>query len=574
MKNHLLILMILLSQTAISQVDSNHHAPLNVQNIPCQSEDQPTVSFESLRLFSDSLHQHYVDTTTTPPDNTTQYLSHGKTGFDTRLIYFVHGLGGNDKSWDAVDDAHTSEFVYTPLRVDYEEHQRDFNEASYEVYTEMNRLRLAALYNNERPLTTDKPYAIGHSQGGLILRDMDRKFDINYDAHFQQDHRQFYGMITFCTPHLGANIATSQEALTKLASDFSYLIGNATLKKEVAKFSLKVPFLSKKIQKFSTQATDLLEALSGNLIVNGINIMSKGQQAPMTQQYGPHAPYVRQTLNYSNTTIPKALFYAEESDPILFRIATYMIGPSASDFVHYPRFGANDDEKIEKGINELRAKLLADIKSHQKEAEKIKKKINRTNIPVVGLAFLLTKKSKLNQLKIQEDAIKAETEAVAFIEKVNAMYKTIIGAVDVRRIFKREITGYWCVTSSKQTNVTIPYVGKKKMDVQVKHRVDDASLCDGIKTIPIYTTPAVEQTTDAVLTSNSQKGFPGCHDRYKLLLNEVRTYNTNGQFVGIENRSDVNHIQLLNCLQTDEALRRIYEGRGVPIFFKLKEKKK
>lgn len=104
--------------------------------------------------------------------------------------------------------------------------------------------------------------------------------------------------------------------------------------------------------------------------------------------------------------------------------------------------------------------------------------------------------------------------------------------------------------------------------------MDNPSLCDGTKTIPIYSTPAVEQKTDAVLTVNSQKGFPGCHDRYKLLLDEIRTYDAQGNFTGVQTKSDVNHIQILNCAQTDEALRRIYEGRGVPIFFKLREKKR
>ena len=176
------------------------------------------------------------------------YPSHNKADYDTRLIYFVHGLGGNDKSWDAVDDAHMDKYVYTPLRVDYETHQRDFKEASFEVYNEMNKLRLAALYNNSRTLSTEKPYAIGHSQGGLVLRDMDRKYDVNYDAHFKTGNRQFHGLITFCTPHLGDRIATSQTELSKLSADFSYLIGNAILKKQVAKFSIKVPFFSKKTE--------------------------------------------------------------------------------------------------------------------------------------------------------------------------------------------------------------------------------------------------------------------------------------------------------------------------------------
>jgi hypothetical protein len=113
---------------------------------------------------------------------------------------------------------------------------------------------------------------------------------------------------------------------------------------------------------------------------------------------------------------------------------------------------------------------------------------------------------------------------------------------------------------------------RQQFTVDQKHRVDNILLCDGNKTIPIYGTQAVEQATDAVLTVNTQKGFPGCDNRYKRLLNEVRVYNDNGQFIGVKNESEVNHIQILNCWQTDEALRRIYEGRGVPLFFKLKEK--
>ncbi|MFT5725464.1 MAG: pimeloyl-ACP methyl ester carboxylesterase [Bacteroidia bacterium] len=571
MKRLFTIFYVLQAIVVLGQDDAN---PTVIDNLyGCDLNNPSTISIESITLVSDTNDNYFTDTCTYPPDSIQSYPKLNKAEFDTRLIYFVHGLGGNDKSWDAVDDAHTSEYLYTPLRVDYEEHQRDFDEASYEVYLEMNKLRLSALYSADRVLSTDKPYAIGHSQGGLVLRDMDRKYNLNYDAHFQENLRQFYGIVTFCTPHLGANIATSQIPLSKLSADFANLMGNAALKNQVAKFSLKVPFLSKRLLSLSSSASQLVESLSTGLVVDGINIMSKGQQAPMTQQYGPFADYVNNTMNYSNPNTPKALFYAEESDPILFRIATYMIGPAASDFVHYKRFEANDDKQIEKGVNELRAKLLADIISHQNEAEKIRKKINRTNIPIIGLAYLLTKKSKLNLLEIQEDAIKAETEAVAFIEKVNAMYKTIVGAVDVRRLFKREIVGYWCVKGKKEITVSIPFKGKQKILIDDKTRVDHPSLCDGINVIPIYGSPAVEQKTDAVITVNTQKGFPGCDSRYKLLLNEVRVYNDQGKLVSIKNQSDVNHIQILNCSQTDEALRRVYEGRGVPIFFKLKEKK-
>jgi len=49
-------------------------------------------------------------------------------------------------------------------------------------------------------------------------------------------------------------------------------------------------------------------------------------------------------------------------------------------------------------------------------------------------------------------------------------------------------------------------------------------------------------------------------------------YDEHGNLVTIKQQGDVNHIQMLNCNQTEEALRRIYEGRGVPSFFKLEKK--
>ncbi len=551
---------ILFAQTEIEPIVPND----------CKLYRKTNINFQPFSVVRDTTAPEIHQETNQEPD--TQYYSLNKLIPDTRLIYFVHGLGGNDKSWDAVDDAHTNQFVYTPLRVDYEEHQRDFDEASFEVYNEMNRLRLSALNVNGQTMETEKPYAIGHSQGGLVLRDMDRKYEQNYDAHFKQENRQFYGLITFCTPHTGAKIATSQEELRALSADFSKYLGNAVLKNQVAKFSLKYPFLSKHLQKLSTSASSLVESLATDLIPTGINIMSKGQQAPMTNQYAVNASFLKNELNFSNDQLPKALFYAKETDPILFKIATFMVGPSASDFVHYDRFGANDDMQIANGVNELRAKLIADKTSHEATVEKLKKKINRTNIPIIGLGYLLTVKSKRNQLKIHEEAIEAESDAIAFIEQVNKMYKVIIGSLKVNPFGSKVKTGYWCVTDQKIINIKLPFAIKRDVIIDIKHKVDTKDQCTGIKTVPIYENRIIEYPSDAVLTVESQTAFPGCHDRYKHELNEVSVYDSNGQLIGVKTEGAVNHIQMLNCTQTDEALRRIYEGRGVPEFFRLREK--
>jgi len=56
------------------------------------------------------------------------------------------------------------------------------------------------------------------------------------------------------------------------------------------------------------------------------------------------------------------------------------------------------------------------------------------------------------------------------------------------------------------------------------------------------------------------------------MMDEYGVYDEHGNLVTIKQQGDVNHIQMLNCNQTEEALRRIYEGRGVPSFFKLEKK--
>jgi len=493
---------------------------------------------------------------------------HQKSSKDTRLVYFVHGLGGSELSWDAVDDAHTSEYVYTPVRVDYEHHQRDFNEASLAVYLDMNKLRAEALSGANGTLSTDKPYAIGHSQGGLVLRDMDMKYSSNYDQLFTETNRQFHGIITFGTPHGGASIATAQNELSQLADDFSTILGNAVIKGELADLTVKYPFLAKSLNSISTSAEALVDELGSTFITEGIKTLSKGQQAPMTKQYTPESNYLNNTLDFSNPSTPKALFYGRESDPLLFKIATYMIGPAASDFVAYERFGANDDQAIAENIKQIRANLKVDAINHQRQVQEITKRLNRTNIPVVGLLFLPARKNKLEQLYVHQQAIAAENQAISFIEKVNPMYKRIVGiGVSPANQVKR-ITGYWCITGNR----IVIGSDNNPFEHPIKHWVKDKSLCEGEIAIPIYQNATPDRFSDAVVLESSQKAFPGCPERYKNMMDEYRMYDEHGNLVTIKQQGDVNHIQMLNCNQTEEALRRIYEGRGVPSFFKLEKK--
>jgi len=94
-----------------------------------------------------------------------------------RLIFWVHGLGGNDFSWDAASAPIANNYKVTSLLngVDYSAY--DLSNAGQVLQTTIDGLAetYGELNNIEDPANTN--FIIAHSQGGLVSRAAYKRYD-------------------------------------------------------------------------------------------------------------------------------------------------------------------------------------------------------------------------------------------------------------------------------------------------------------------------------------------------------------------------------------------------------------
>jgi pimeloyl-ACP methyl ester carboxylesterase len=194
-----------------------------------------------------------IDLTTVATDDTLLYKK--KKFSDTlRLVYFLHGLGGNKGSWGAVHDAHKPDYKYWSYRLDYSDgwqagasNQRDFELASEETQRDMDKGRSEFLSRLDTSGTeVGLPYVIGHSQGGLIARDLDMKYATGIDGWLDSTDRRFWGMVTVGTPNAGALIAVNQEGMDAFGADLFNKLAEPQRLNLLNNINVKIPFYLKR----------------------------------------------------------------------------------------------------------------------------------------------------------------------------------------------------------------------------------------------------------------------------------------------------------------------------------------
>lgn len=506
-----------------------------------------------------------IDLTTLSADDTLLYKK--KLDDTLRLVYFLHGLGGNSGSWSAVHDAHIFEFKYFPYRLDYSEgweaggnNQRDFQLASEVTQQDMDEGRSRFL---QRIGTTGSevglPYVIGHSQGGLVARDLDMKYATARYPLLDSTDRRFWGIVTVGTPNAGALIAVNQEALDALGADLLGKLAAPQILSLLNDINLKIPFYVKALDKATRNADEIVYQVGNFLADSILQMVTKEKRDPITRQYGPNSTYLTDTLNHSTPHIAKAAFYGIEEDPVFWRIATYMIGKETSE---YSTFGANDDDPMCKNMEELKAKYYAEESVTQRSIEKLESRIRKCKWykpwKCVGNK---DRKKEVETLKLEKEAWNAGAD---FLEKVDDSYKVILGAVDPDNMYRKDTVGWLCTKIIRQVVNRGGPPGTKI----VRTRVSNPKNCNGQYVNPITENILIEIPTDATVTVPSQKALPGCLPKFIHEMNEVLDHD-NPDWNNVIIRSGVNHMQERNSDQTDAMLRRIYEGYGTHSFFRL-----
>lgn len=220
-------------------------------------------------------------------------------------VYWVHGLGDDENTWDTYKSALVPESNQgTSIR--WEKSQ------SLSVATST----LHAKISSEVP-STGKAIVFGHSAGGLIAR---RAAQIN---------GKIRAVITAGTPNHGADVAKamSNQALNNV-SDKARGKATASLSQSIRAIGSVLPGLGLPICSLISSATDLVsELLQIFLIEEKIEELKSDFSVPAVSDMHPDLSrnaFLR-SLNASSPSVPVINLYGKEDDNKLVRIAgTYM----------------------------------------------------------------------------------------------------------------------------------------------------------------------------------------------------------------------------------------------------------
>ena len=265
-----------------------------------------------------------------------------------RIIYWLHGLSGNEDSW-ARASAATS--IYG---VDGYPARKIFS--LNPTYTEFD-LQSAAWNLHQSCVTLGDPvdqaigntdpknnFIIAHSQGGLVARALDKMY---WDNNMEED-RRIGGIVTFGTAHQGALILNNYDQIIDYADLICTELTIGPVTEEIlSNFWLRFLVSEQAIQETADVAC---EFFSHTVLPVALTAF----QPNITQDYEVGAPDLEVLNNYL-PNIPTVAFYGVEQEPILWRNIQYLGVDNPND---YDPFEADTDDKLVQSAAENTMKYL------------------------------------------------------------------------------------------------------------------------------------------------------------------------------------------------------------------------
>lgn len=256
---------------------------------------------------------------------------------ENRIIFWVHGLGGDTGSWAVAADEVRDNHDVASLLPTYSEFSLDV--AGGELHdNQLVPMGIPSMIANnvEDPMTN---YIIAHSQGGLVSRATDRFY---IDKGYGDDDRMFGGIATFGSPHGGAQIINNMPLIQDFAaSSLKDLKEGPVLEKlETLPWYFDIIIPEEKV-------LTTLDKLSDFVGEKVLPFALSDFQAGITDDYAVGAPALVD-LNSTASTIPRAAFHGVEDDPVVWR-TMYSLQNNPNDVAAY---GADDDQESVDFANE------------------------------------------------------------------------------------------------------------------------------------------------------------------------------------------------------------------------------
>lgn len=486
-----------------------------------------------------------------------------------RVIFLVPGLNGDYNAWrDVRDETGGDVDEYGPYPARKAEmrmlgtkngpgYSQDAGLASAakDVWDYMSSLNYNQL-NVGSPLNN---IAIGHSQGGLVLRALEY-------SHGTLGRTPFFGgLVTFGTPHQGAMILTNglpvslggRGQLGNFIDGFCIYLSEGPIQEQL-QLNDNFFFQLVRLLNLDDQALNvrdqICEVMSDSILPHYI---LKDYTSNITQDYMAHDEgysfpnYLSTTLNQHQPNMPAVAFYGVEEDPVFWR----QLGSIAKKVHSFPAFQADPDQNFVDNYASMlvnyRAKQLlyqqraSDYKAYADVACNIFFSLNPFTIAPSALLCTIYKGKYVRNQKVAN----AYHLGHDYLKKSNARWKGIIGAR------KTAITqnGYICdcdnLTTGSNTITQVQNIWECPAGIVLTPQ--GRQLCQ------IYANNNItieEYENDGVVLASSAKQLPGALVNPTLSEQDYRMEKTN-------------HQQMRNSSETAIKLKRLFDFPDYGYFF-------
>jgi|GEM_PF-563356 len=284
-----------------------------------------------------------------------------------RVIYWVHGLGGNSATWDRASAATMNQEStlfndykarkVQSINLDYSQHTSSVSATLSDLTYTM--AHAGDLYLRNYGVNNYQNFLIAHSLGGIVGRSLDKFYSDNPGIT-----REMGGLVTFATPHKGTVLLNDVQKITDFAAKACNDLKAGPQASYIAdKWYLKLLVTSNDIDIITKPLCDFASTVVPKLF--------GGYGQPIAQNINTNSPLLTgntsENLNlFNNNNLHKVAFYGriENRDQTLWR----MLNSAGQGPLHQmpsdldPFTADDDDQGIVQGINEniLNTKIEVD----------------------------------------------------------------------------------------------------------------------------------------------------------------------------------------------------------------------
>lgn len=452
-----------------------------------------------------------------------------------RIVYWLHGLGGDKNGWKKVSEV--TDFASTapsvtgyPRRkifspeLEYVLFQNTMDAASNSVKSSIeNADGFSTAFN-----VTDKTknFIIAHSMGGLVARDLDRKYALESPSG-----RRIGGIVTFGTPHQGARILNNKDMFVSFASGMCGELSAGFIEETIEKnffFDLITSGASVRQLFIDNACTPLAQ-----MVPKLFNDFTPG----ITEDFKVGATKLDQ-LNTFPSNIPKVAFWGKETaGSEMWRQLSSLLFQKPTDF---SSFQAPDNQLLDfrnSGIQIYQTKVNTWQQAYD----------SRAYCSWTPWCWWYN-----NPLKDEARNIRDEYQrGLNWINNANEQWKVIIGA---KRFEEVIVSGYECTCQDYDYDGNAIGSSWTNSVVDVNDCMGSSWMqsCNITGTTNVVTFNTIDEASDGVVVESSAKGFPKGASPLP-----TKTIEMQGS----------NHQQMRNDSNTKDRLLELFGGQHGSYFF-------